>query len=167
MLPFRSESNRKRQIDHLRFSRPGARSRMNNARISIALVLLGSILVTPAIAWSQSHSGLAFGLGFLGGHGSGYYGRVPYFPYDGYPPRYGFTPWYGFGPYYSYGSSYPPVVVEPSPPPVYIQQQQVSPPQPRAPAAYYWHYCHDPEGYYPYVTNCPGGWLQVVPRPDQ
>jgi hypothetical protein len=139
---------------------------MNNARISIALVLLGSILVTPAIACGHSHSGLAFGLGLSAGYGLGYYGRPAYLSYDRYPPRYGFTPWYGFGPGYSYGYSYPPVIAVPSPPPVYIQQQQVSPSQPQSPAGHYWHYCRDPEGYYPYVRNCPGGWLQVAPQPD-
>jgi hypothetical protein len=30
--------------------------------------------------------------------------------------------------------------------------------------AQYWYYCTDPQGYYPYVTDCPSGWLQVVPR---
>jgi hypothetical protein len=37
----------------------------------------------------------------------------------------------------------PPVIVEP--PPVY------------------WYYCQDSRGYYPYVQQCPGGWLTVVP----
>jgi hypothetical protein len=27
----------------------------------------------------------------------------------------------------------------------------------------YWYYCTDPEGYHPYVKDCPQGWLQVVP----
>ena len=135
------------------------------ARISIALVLLGSISVTPATAWSHPHSGLVFGLGLLSGYSLGYYGGAPYVPYYGYPPGYGFAPWIGFGP--GYGYSYPPVVGAPSPPPVYIQQQQGMPPQPSAPASYYWHYCRDPEGYYPYIRNCPGGWLQVAPQPDQ
>ncbi len=51
-----------------------------------------------------------------------------------------------------------PVVVQ-SAPPVYEQQ----PPQP------YWYYCQNPGGYYPYVQQCPNGWLQVVPnaRPAQ
>jgi hypothetical protein len=31
----------------------------------------------------------------------------------------------------------------------------------------YWHYCRNPEGYYPYVKNCPNGWLQVAPQPGQ
>jgi hypothetical protein len=29
----------------------------------------------------------------------------------------------------------------------------------------YWAYCQNPEGYYPYVQECPGGWLAVVPTP--
>jgi hypothetical protein len=47
----------------------------------------------------------------------------------------------------------PPVVVEPQP--VYVQQ---STPQ------QYWYYCQNPPGYYPYVQQCPGGWLEVVPN---
>jgi hypothetical protein len=39
---------------------------MNNSRIPVALILLGSLLLTPATAWCHSHSGLAFGLGLLG-----------------------------------------------------------------------------------------------------
>jgi hypothetical protein len=136
-----------------------------NARISITLVLLGSILVTPATARGDSYPRLAFGLGLLSGHSLGYYGGAPYLPYQGYPSGYGFEPWVGFGP--RYGNSYPPVAAAPSPPPIYIQQQKVMPPQTQGPATYYWHYCRDPEGYYPYVRNCPGGWLQVVPQPDQ
>jgi hypothetical protein len=136
---------------------------MNNTRIPIALVLLGSTLIAPTVAWSHSYSGLAFGLGLLGGYSLGYYGSAPYLPYYDYPSGYGFAPWYGFGPSYSYGYSYPPVIMTPSPPPVYIQPQQVMPPQPQPPADYYWHYCRDPEGYYPYVRICPGGWLRVAP----
>jgi len=134
-----------------------------NARTSIALVLLGSILVNPATALGQSDSGLVFVLGFLGGYGSGYYGRAPY------APRYGFLPWYGFVPDYSYGYSYPPapVIAVPAPPPVYIQQPQPLPSQPEAPSSYYWHYCREPEGYYPYVRKCPGGWLRVAPQAAQ
>ena len=64
----------------------------------------------------------------------------------------GVRPWYP-GPYYYYGA--PPVVIE-QPPPVY------TPPQ--APPPQYWYYCQDPQGYYPYVKNCPGGWMKVVPQ---
>ncbi len=63
------------------------------------------------------------------------------------------APW-SWGPAYSY-PTYPdfaPPVVVPESPPVYIQQE---PP--------YWYYCPNPEGYYPYVEECPSGWLTVVP----
>jgi hypothetical protein len=170
MLPVRLcvQPAWKRSLDQLRFIRARTQERgfvTKNPRISIALLLLGSILVTPAVTWGHSHSGLAFGLGLFGGYSLGYYGAAPYRPSYGYPSGYGFAPWYGFGPGYGYSS--PPAVVAPSPPPVYIQQQQVMPPRPQAPDRYYWHYCRDPEGYYPYVRTCPDGWLQVLPQPDQ
>lgn len=73
-----------------------------------------------------------------------------------------FWSYYG-APYYAPYVYYPPpVVAVPASPPVYIEQGpgQVAPPQP-AP----WYYCADPSGYYPYVTQCPGGWQQVAPQP--
>jgi hypothetical protein len=50
----------------------------------------------------------------------------------------------------------PRVYVEP-PPSVYIPSP---PPQP------VWYYCADLPGYYPYVQQCPGGWMQVIPTPQ-
>jgi hypothetical protein len=29
----------------------------------------------------------------------------------------------------------------------------------------YWYYCQNPQGYYPYVKQCPNGWMKVVPSP--
>jgi hypothetical protein len=49
----------------------------------------------------------------------------------------------------------PPVVVQQAPP-VYIQPES-------PPLSGYWYYCQEPQGYYPYVTTCPGGWTTVVP----
>jgi hypothetical protein len=44
------------------------------------------------------------------------------------------------------------------------QYENVQPaPQPEEPN--YWYYCHNPEGYYPYVKKCPSGWMKVVPSP--
>ena len=60
-------------------------------------------------------------------------------------------------PLYPYPYPAPPVIVE-QPPPVIVQ----SPPP--APPPQYWYYCEDPKGYYPYVPQCPRGWMQVVPR---
>jgi hypothetical protein len=41
--------------------------------------------------------------------------------------------------------------------PVYVEPAQ----QPEE--QYYWYFCPDSKNYYPYVKNCPGGWLKVVP----
>ncbi len=62
--------------------------------------------------------------------------------------------WYFYpAPIYPYPNPYiPPVVVTPAPPP------------PQA-APQYWYYCNSLRGYYPYVTSCPEGWMQVVPQP--
>jgi hypothetical protein len=52
----------------------------------------------------------------------------------------------------------------PMTPPVYIEKQDPAPPPAQKPANY-WHYCRNPEGYYPYIQKCPDGWLQVAPQP--
>lgn len=67
-------------------------------------------------------------------------------------------------PYYAYPyypSAYPaPVVVQQPATEVYVQ------PAPQQPAeTSYWYYCQNPQGYYPYVKRCPGGWMKVVPAP--
>ena len=59
-------------------------------------------------------------------------------------------PWFGFWDPFWFP---PPVVIQESPP-VYVQQ---------SPAPTYWYYCADAKAYYPYVQECPGGWLTVVP----
>lgn len=33
------------------------------------------------------------------------------------------------------------------------------------PSGSWWYYCHDPEGYYPYIKECPRGWERVDPQP--
>ena len=42
--------------------------------------------------------------------------------------------------------------------PVYVQMPVYGQPQ-----AQYWAYCRSPQGYYPYVSECPAGWLPVAP----
>ena len=64
-------------------------------------------------------------------------------------------PWYPYPYYYA-----PPVVVQPSPPQVYVQ------PHDTAPAESNWYHCENPNGYYPYVKQCPGGWTRVAPQPS-
>lgn len=65
-------------------------------------------------------------------------------------------------PYYSYPYPYyaaPPVVIQQPAPEVYVQPA----PQPEEPT--YWYYCQDSRSYYPYVKQCPSGWMKVVPSP--
>lgn len=66
-------------------------------------------------------------------------------------------PGFWWGPGYPYYAD-PPVIVEPAPP-VYIQPG--TPPD----QAGYWYYCQNPPGYYPYIKECPAGWMAVVPQP--
>lgn len=66
-------------------------------------------------------------------------------------------PWRGPYPYY-YSS--PRVIIERPTTDYYIQPT----PEQRAEPAY-WYYCRKPDGYYPYVKQCPGGWMKVVPTP--
>lgn len=77
-------------------------------------------------------------------------------PFYHYPPPYYYPP---------YPYPYPPVVVAPAEPPVYIEQSppplQASQPAPSND----WFYCRKPDGYYPYVKECPGGWQRVAPQP--
>ena len=76
--------------------------------------------------------------------------------------------WYDAPPSYYY-YPYPPVVAVPAAPPTYIEQgQPPAPEQPPAPApapSNYWYYCSKPEGYYPYIKQCPGGWQRVASQP--
>jgi len=76
-----------------------------------------------------------------------------------------------FGPYYApYGGpywapyDYPAVVVTP-PPTVYVQPAPQAPAQPPSISSF-WYYCENPQGYYPYVQQCPGGWRPVAPTPQ-
>jgi len=122
---------------------------------SLAIVLIGAVASHVAYArgghggghygggwshgsgWSHGghYNGMALGLGL--GYGLGYYGRSYYDPYYDYPPA---------------------VIAVPVTPPVYIQQAPQHPPG-------YWYYCNYPEGYYPYIKQCPNGWQQVEPTP--
>jgi hypothetical protein len=74
--------------------------------------------------------------------------------------------WWGYPayPYSYYPYAYPPPVVQPSPP-VYVQPAPVEA-QPAQPAQQpqYWYYCEESRTYYPYVRECPAGWMTVVPQ---
>lgn len=71
--------------------------------------------------------------------------------------------WYGYPayPYTYYPYAYPPAVVVQPDPQTYIQQAPPAAGQPQAPS--YWYYCAESRSYYPYVSECPVGWMTVVP----
>lgn len=79
--------------------------------------------------------------------------------YGGYP--------YGY-PAYPY---YPPAVVAvPAAPQEYIEQGPNGPvpapgPEGVQPSQSWWYHCSQPDGYYPYVQSCPGGWQRVPAQP--
>jgi len=93
--------------------------------------------------------------GFWGGN----YYNLGFFGPDSYGYRsFGYTDPF-LRPYYAS----PTTVAAPSRPPAYIQQQESKTIQTKN---NYWYYCRDPEGYYPHIKECPGGWLQVAPQPS-
>jgi hypothetical protein len=68
-------------------------------------------------------------------------------------------PWYPYYyPYYPYYPYYDPA------PAVAAAQQPEQYAESGEQQSDYWYYCQDPQGYYPYVQSCPGGWMQVVPQ---
>ena len=104
---------------------------------TVLLFAMCALLTAPA-----SHAG---GGGHHGGHHAFHHGLHGGL-FFGYAPR--------WDPYYYYPRRIVTRVAEPI---VYVQKSDQQ-------KAYYWYYCPDPEGYYPYVKQCPLGWMQVVPR---
>jgi hypothetical protein len=113
------------------------------ARIIIAalVVLLMGFLPGNSADARGGHGGRV-GVGIW--LGPGWWGPY-YYPYY-YPQYY---------PYYQE----PPVVIEQEPE-VYAQPAPKAEQQP-----FYWYYCKEPQGYYPYVKQCPSGWTKVIPTP--
>jgi len=147
--------------------------------IILSFAFLGSPSISEAQGGFRGHGGSVGqrggyygGHGGWGGHYGGHYrGHGGWGYYPGYYPHWGFGFYWGFPivgwPYGVYGGwpyvgwpYYPPQATEAAP--GYREPEQQQP--------YYWYYCQDPQGYYPYVKSCPGGWKQVKPNvnpPDQ
>ena len=106
------------------------------AILTLSAALLGAAATAPAFAWH--HGGVRFGV-FVG---------APFYPWY-YPPYY-------YPPYYS------PVVTVPAGPTTYVEKGAAQP----APSqgSSYWYYCEASKTYYPYVKECPAGWMRVVPQ---
>jgi hypothetical protein len=116
---------------------------MNALKATLGLVVFVFGAMSSAQAWAWHDRGHAhFGV-YIGAPG---YWYSPYY----YPPYY---------PHY-----YPPVVIAPSSPPTYIEQEAAQP-APAPAQSDWWYYCADSKAYYPYVKECPAGWQRVAPRP--
>ncbi len=119
---------------------------MNRLRMTMVVVFLLGLGLTQV---AQAR--------WRGGHDRRHHGNVDIvidpLGWTYYPP-----PYYSPPPYYYP----PPIYVSPPPPPVYIEQTPAKPVAP--PAQSYWYYCTNPQGYYPTIKECPGGWLKVVPE---
>jgi hypothetical protein len=104
--------------------------------------------------WSRGGYGHG---GHVGSHTNfGFYIGAPLFWW---PDAY-YYPSYYYPPYYYYPRSR--VYIEEESP-VYIQRNDTAAASTTPPASY-WYYCQNPQGYYPYVKECPGGWMKVVPQ---
>ena len=118
-------------------------------KIVVILVVLLLVLAVAMPAYADRHGGHFRGHRTFGGSiwiGPGW---DPWW-WGGYPYYYPYYPYYY--PYY-----YSPPVIQQQEPQEYIQ--------PAPQEQYYWYYCEDPQGYYPYIKKCPKGWLKVAPTP--
>lgn len=84
-------------------------------------------------------------------YGPGYYGAH----YYGYPAYAYPAPVYG----------YPPVVMSPALPPVYVERGAVQAAPAPSQAQGDWYFCAASNAYYPYVAECPAGWQRVPAQP--
>src|SRR5215470_2415834 len=111
---------------------------MNRIKAVLSVCVVLLGAAASAPAFAWHHGGVRFGV-FIG---------APFYPWI-VPPYY-----------------YPPAIVAvPAPPPTYVERgsPRVAPPQPSS----YWYYCEASRTYYPYVKECPAGWLRVVPQTPQ
>jgi hypothetical protein len=124
---------------------------MKYLKLIVMLVLVQSSVISRAAwAWGEHR---AFPRADFRHSGHARFVRPHYGVFIGVPL---WRPLYYPVPYYYY----PPAAVAPASPPAYIEQDNA-----QAAESNYWYYCTNPEGYYPYVKQCPGGWQKVVPQP--
>ncbi len=131
------------------------------------VAMIAVLTLAPPSFAGGTHVSVGVGIG-VGYPGWGY----PGWGYPGWgwgyrgwwgPGPWGYRPYWGSGVYFAA----PPIVVAPPvaypSSPVVIQQAPTVPspaPQPEQ----YWYYCQDSQAYYPYVKECPRGWMKVVPQ---
>jgi len=129
---------------------------MKKLNLTTLILTLLALLASSVVSAHGGYNRFNFGINL--GHYPSYYGYSAF----------GYQDSFFYPPVYSYPTTVvvpltPPAVIL-SAPPVYTQQKTNSSMQPQT---NYWHYCGDSDSYYPYVKECPGGWLQVAPKPAQ
>jgi hypothetical protein len=117
--------------------------------ITLAILVCGIVVSGDVAARGHGH-----------GHGGYHHGHASVGVFIAAPL---FLPRYFDAPFYDYYYYNPPLVSAPSAPTTYIQQRTAGPSDDEGQG--YWYYCGDPQGYYPYLQQCPGGWQQVSPTP--
>lgn len=151
---------------------------MKISKMGQSLTLIMTLLVGVSTSGAAlGHGGGYGGGGWRGGSRVGVYIGAPigfnfgYSPYSYYRAPYYGSPYYGAPYYYPPAPAYYPPV---QPAPVIYTERSESPqisPQvaPRNSSQdaqeSWWYYCVDAKAYYPYVNQCPGGWLRVAPQP--
>lgn len=132
--------------------------RLGSAILLAAILLLGV---------RQSGQAMGTGPGRFGFHGHAVVTPHRPFVHDHFRGHPGFRTrifigsGFWWGPPWWWGAAYPayaapPVIVQDASP-AYVQ------PGPTSQQPNYWYYCPNPAGYYPYIQECPAGWLTVVP----
>ena len=131
---------------------------MNAIKLSIPLDSLKSLKWAGLLLLlATAAAGTAWADGGYGrGHGGYRHGGAHFGFFIGAP----LVPWYYPAPYSPYYYA-PPVIVERAPP-VYVEQTPPAP-APLSPSND-WYYCNGSQTYYPYITECPGGWQRVTPH---
>ena len=127
-------------------------------------LVLGVMVVVLSLGYAGPSEAGSRGRGHGGGHGGGHHGGYSgghYYPHGHHYGHHDYDDYY-YGALLLYGAPYVLSVLTgwnqpraaaraPSQATGYVEQTG------------YWYYCTDPEGYHPYVKDCPQGWLQVVP----
>src|SRR5262249_44455029 len=113
-------------------SRHAATRRTIMSRTKAVFILIAALMLAASEpAWAWR--GASFRFGVVTG--------APFFPCSSPSPPYYYQPY--------------PIVVVPPAPTTYVEQGG---PPPQAPS--YWYYCAASRTYYPYVKECPGGWMR-------
>lgn len=150
---------------------------MKPMRAGMLLALLFGAGLGCSAAFAQHGHGDGRG-GGRGGAGPGWHGdgarphgysgggwRGGHWAHGAHGGRYGW--WWVAGPSWYYYPYYPGPVYPYAYPYAYAYPYSLPPPEvgvaPLAPSAQYWYYCDATRSYYPYETQCPGGWRALSP----